>query len=657
MKTTSIAATAALLGSVTADGWEGWSNSTTTKSADPTTWTDWSSTSKTPDATTYDSKTWSEWSSTSSKTPDAKTSTDPAWGDWEGAATTSSKPNTATSKTSEWESWSSTSSKPVTKTSTDPNWSDWASTTSSKPAGKTSTDPAWGNWDDGSKKTTSTKPSNSKTTDQVWGNWDGSAEPTVTLKSTSTQWITVTVYHNDGGQTWSAWSTPAVKTQTNTDTVVVSKTVTKTTSTGVSSWGQWAEPSLAVDPNCKLEVSLSYGLPIWVPTPSVNWDDWNSASSTKPVTKTSSTGATSWGEWGSTTTSSKPAVKTSTDPANWANWDDASNGKTSSTKPNTATSATTWASWDGGNKVAVPTGSASASWDAWNSATGSKTSSSGGAAQTSWGSWNQDGNGISANGNKFGMTYSPYTANSQCKDQGTVSKDIAAMASKGFTSVRVYSTDCNTLEYVGAACKANGMKVILGVFISETGISGAQPQVDAIAKWAQWDLVELIVVGNEAVFSGRCSAADLAGFIASSKQTFKSAGFKGAVSTTDELSVWQSQGSVWCDVVDVVTANLYAFFNPNTAAEDAGSFIQAQIADLSQICPGKQVYVMESGWPSAGECNGNACPSPENQATAIKGIQAAVGAKVVFFSYEDEAWKQPGQFGVEQHWGCGSLFN
>lgn len=255
------------------------------------------------------------------------------------------------------------------------------------------------------------------------------------------------------------------------------------------------------------------------------------------------------------------------------------------------------------------------------------------------------------------MTYSPYTSEGGCKDQGTVASDIAKIAAKGFTSVRVYSTDCSTLEFVGAAAKTSGMKIILGVFISDSGISGAQPQVDAIAQWAQWDLVELIVIGNEAVFNGQCSASDLAGFISSSKSTFKGAGYTGAVSTTDELSIWQSQGSAWCDVVDVVTANLYAFFNADTAAEDAGSFIQAQINDLSKVCPGKDVYVMESGWPSAGNSNGKAVPSPENQATAVKGIQSAVGAKVVFFSFEDEAWKQPGQFGVEQHWGCADVFN
>lgn len=255
------------------------------------------------------------------------------------------------------------------------------------------------------------------------------------------------------------------------------------------------------------------------------------------------------------------------------------------------------------------------------------------------------------------MTYSPYTASGGCKDQGTVEADIAAIAAKGFTSVRVYSTDCSTLEFVGGAVKQNGLKIILGVFISDTGISAAQPQVDAITAWAQWDIVELIVVGNEAVFNNYCSASELAGFISSSKQAFQAAGYKGAVSTTDELSVWQSQGSAWCDVVDVVTANLYAFFNANTAAEDAGAFIQSEISELSSICSGKEVYVMESGWPSAGDCNGVACPSPENQATAIKGIQQTSGANVVFFSFENDQWKSPGQFNVEQYWGCADVFN
>ena len=65
---------------------------------------------------------------------------------------------------------------------------------------------------------------------------------------------------------------------------------------------------------------------------------------------------------------------------------------------------------------------------------------------------------------------------------------------------------------------------------------------------------------------------------------------------------------------------------------------------------------METGWPSAGSCNGVACPGAQEQATAIKGIQSTVGAQVVFFSFENDGWKEPGQYGVEQHWGCADSF-
>lgn len=255
------------------------------------------------------------------------------------------------------------------------------------------------------------------------------------------------------------------------------------------------------------------------------------------------------------------------------------------------------------------------------------------------------------------MTYSPYTSAGGCKDAGTVSADIAAMSGKGFSTIRVYSTDCSTLQNVGSAARANGMKLILGVFISSTGISGAQGQVTDIIAWAQWDIVELVVVGNEAVFNGYCSASALAGFISSTKGAISGAGYTGPVTTTEPIETWLESGTTFCGVIDVVAANLYAFFNAQTTADKAGPFIQAEIAELEAICSGKDVYVMETGWPHAGNCNGVACPSNSNQATAINSIKSVVGAKVVFFSFEDDAWKSPGQFDVEQYWGCADVFS
>jgi exo-beta-1,3-glucanase (GH17 family) len=354
------------------------------------------------------------------------------------------------------------------------------------------------------------------------------------------------------------------------------------------------------------------------------------------VTPTAAAASETWADW----TSSDPAAASTT---TWADW-------AASSTPDSDTSTTeTWADWSSTDPAAAST----TTWADWSASS----APADGASSTSWADWSSPTGGLgSSNGNTWGITYSPYTSGGGCKDAGTVAADIAVIKGKGFSTVRVYSTDCSTLENVGNAARDNGLKLILGVFISSTGIEASKEQVWDIVGWKQWDLVELIVIGNEAVFNGFCSASDLAAYIKESAGYFKQYGYTGPVTTTEPLAEWQKDGATFCPVIDVVAANLYAFFNPQTTADKAGAFIQAEIGELSSICPGKDTYVMESGWPSAGECNDAACPSKENQATAIKSIQSVTGSKVIFFSFEDEQWKEPGKFGVEQHWGCADVF-
>jgi exo-beta-1,3-glucanase (GH17 family) len=255
------------------------------------------------------------------------------------------------------------------------------------------------------------------------------------------------------------------------------------------------------------------------------------------------------------------------------------------------------------------------------------------------------------------MTYSPYTESGNCKTKQEVLKDIQVIKQKGFNLVRVYSSDCSGLEFIGDACKELGLNMIVGVYIDSTGTSGAQEQVEAIAKWAQWSMVELIVVGNEAIQSGYCDAGSLATFIASAKSTFKAAGYTGQVTTTEPINVWQQYGaSALCSAVDLVGANIHPFFNADVTAEKAGEFVAQEFKVLEQICSGKDVVNLETGWPNAGMSNGAAIPGVSEQATAVKSIAKAVGSKSIFFSYANDLWKSPGDFDVEQHWGCADVF-
>jgi len=241
-----------------------------------------------------------------------------------------------------------------------------------------------------------------------------------------------------------------------------------------------------------------------------------------------------------------------------------------------------------------------------------------------------------------------------------VSSDISGIKALGFTSVRIYSTECNNLEYVANAAASNGLKLILGVFIDSTEYQQSQSQIDDIVGWAKWELVEMIVVGNEAIYNNYLNASRLVNWVAGAKEAFKNAGYTGPVTTTDTLAVLQQFGSQFCGTVDVVAANLYAYYNPQTTAEQAGTFIQSELSILESICPGKPAYVLETGWPHAGSANGAAIPGVQEQITALTAIEATVGSKVVFFEYLDEAWKavdEPNPLGVNAFWGVSTALS
>lgn len=266
-------------------------------------------------------------------------------------------------------------------------------------------------------------------------------------------------------------------------------------------------------------------------------------------------------------------------------------------------------------------------------------------------------------GNQWAMTYTPYGPGGFCKDAAAVDADIKKIKESGFNSLRVYSTDCDTLPNVGAACKKYGVKMIIGVFVGAPGCDNGNPhvadQIAAIEKWGMWDLVEMAVVGNEALFNGFCTPDQLVALITKVRTMLRSHGCNAPVTTTDTVGGWQAPGVAEkvCGAVDVVGANIHAYFNGNVQPSAAGEFVSSQLKIVETLCGGKAGYVMETGWPSNGKCMGStSCATPDAQAAAIKSIQAVLGGQSVFFSFTNDDWKADGECMCEKSWGCGYLF-
>ncbi|KAF2650141.1 glycoside hydrolase family 17 protein [Lophiostoma macrostomum CBS 122681] len=293
-------------------------------------------------------------------------------------------------------------------------------------------------------------------------------------------------------------------------------------------------------------------------------------------------------------------------------------------------------------------------------------SSSSSSSSGSTGSYAATGR-IVTKGGKWAITYTPYTSEGECKSASEVQGDIAKIAEMGFTTIRSYSTDCGVFENVVPTASEHGLKVIYGIFLEGGGSGGKGPgssyandQLQEIIDNAPKDSVALLLVGNEAIFNGYTTAEELAVYIDEVREKLQGAGFPKeiAVSTTEPVDIWESYGAALCDHIDLFAAQVHPFFTSKVSASEAGSFAKEQLEQAAAVCPeaaAKGKYITEIGWPSAGEANGNAIPGVSEQKEAIESILKEVGEEACIFSFQNDLWKAPGAFSVEQSFGCSDV--
>lgn len=245
----------------------------------------------------------------------------------------------------------------------------------------------------------------------------------------------------------------------------------------------------------------------------------------------------------------------------------------------------------------------------------------------------------------LGITYSPYKPGG-CKDAGEVARDIAKLA--GYSIIRLYGTDCDQVANVKNALQP-GQKLFLGIF----DVGDIQGGVDAMKAGlnGDWNLVDTVSVGNELVNNGQASPAQVAQYVGQARAALSAAGYGGPVVAVDTFIATINNPQL-CDISDYVAVNAHAFFDGNILPQDAGSWAVQQIQRVWTACGGKKnVRIVETGWPSAGQALGKAVPSPENQKLAVDSIKSAVGNDCFLFTAFNDLWKAPGYLSTEQSWG------
>lgn len=196
-----------------------------------------------------------------------------------------------------------------------------------------------------------------------------------------------------------------------------------------------------------------------------------------------------------------------------------------------------------------------------------------------------------------GVTYSPYNADGTCKSGSRVLADFRKIGSQ-YGLVRIYGVDCNQVATVVSAARSIGVKLFLGIFSLDGLNEQIQLLVDAVYAHGDWSMVEGVSVGNELVNNGQASAQQVINAVTATRQSLRSVGFHGPVVTVDTF-VAVLRNPLLCAYSDFCAMNIHPFFDPNTPAAAAGSFVSNKVAAVRNVLLSynQRIVVTETGWP------------------------------------------------------------
>ncbi|PQE28086.1 cell wall glucanase protein [Rutstroemia sp. NJR-2017a WRK4] len=263
---------------------------------------------------------------------------------------------------------------------------------------------------------------------------------------------------------------------------------------------------------------------------------------------------------------------------------------------------------------------------------------------------------VAATSGGWGFAYSPYMADSSCKTQAQVNADFAAIPS-GYSTVRLYGVDCNQITTGIVAAKKYGFKIFAGLYNYGSVSADAQTLITAVN--GDWSTISTIAVGNEWVNNGVTDPAGVATAVSTVKGLLKAAGYTGKLVSVDTLAATKQYPALCNNAdIDFCAVNCHPFFDTNTDAASAGSFITTQITELRALLsnPNMEIVITETGWPSSGTSHDKAVVSKDAQTTAIAAIKSAFSSNqsnLFLFSTFNDYWKvnSAALYNAEQAWG------
>lgn len=216
--------------------------------------------------------------------------------------------------------------------------------------------------------------------------------------------------------------------------------------------------------------------------------------------------------------------------------------------------------------------------------------------------------------------------------------------------IRTYSSNHNIDQvprYIGE--KGSNIKVNAGCWLGNDSSVNQALINNVIAEANNNSNVFSVTVGNETQTFNTFSEGQLISWINIVKQSVP----QNVMVTTGETWYQWSQRPGLVDAVDYIFAHFHPYWE-GISIDSAVSFIQEKYDSLHSLYPSKKIVIGETGWPSAGDAQGGAIPSLENQGRFINEfVPWAKQQSIDFYLFEafDEKWKTMNEGEVGEHWG------
>ena len=257
------------------------------------------------------------------------------------------------------------------------------------------------------------------------------------------------------------------------------------------------------------------------------------------------------------------------------------------------------------------------------------------------------------------LTYSPYTDDFGCKSVDQMLSDLTIIKNKGVYQIRVYGTWCGTIDTILPLATKLGIKVNQGLWIGPEGTDSIDEPTEELLAYGKangWDVFEYITIGNEAIYAGYCTPEELIDKIHSVTAQLRAAGYQGQVTTSEPPSSYISHPELCSgSVIDFVGVNAHSYFDPWSTPETAGSFMLSQVQVTRDVCGTDNIVITDTGFPYKGDTNGGNVPSRDNQVIALQNIFDVMNNQVTVLAWEDDMWKDPGPYGIEQYFGVNAI--